>query len=232
MFLGHIAVGFASKRVAPKAPLGFLMTAPVFADLLWPIFLMFGIESVRIAPGTTSFTPLDFISYPWSHSLLMLIIWGLGLALLARASKIYARGAWVIAAGVVSHWVLDWATHRPDMPLVPWGGPKLGLGLWNSVPGTVIVESAMFVAGLWIYVRTTRARGWAGHVSLWSFVALMVLAYCASSFGPPPPSVDALEKGALIGWLFVPWAMWIERTRELRGASQRTTALSSAMNAS
>ena len=194
------------------------MTAPVLADLLWPLFLFLGIEQVRIAPGSTAFTPLEFVSYPWSHSLLMLIVWGLALALLARATGVDARGAWVIGTGVVSHWVLDWISHRPDMPLVPWGGPKLGLGLWNSIPATVVVEAAMFVGGLALYLATTRARGWAGHVSLWSFVVLMMLAYCGSSFGPPPPTVAALRAGALIGWLFVPWAIWIERTRAPRAA--------------
>ena len=218
MFLGHIAVGFASKPVAPRASLGWLMTAPVLADLLWPVFLILGIERVRIVPGDTPFTPLDFESYPWSHSLLMLVVWGIVLALLARAFKVDARGGLVIAVGVASHWVLDWVSHRRDMPLQPWGGPRVGLGLWYSIPATVAVEAVMMIGGLWIYLATTRARSWAGHLSLWSFVALLVLAYVSSSFGPPPPSVEALRALALIGWLFVPWAFWIDRSRTLRAA--------------
>jgi hypothetical protein len=217
VFLGHIAVGFAGKRVAPRTSLGWLMTAPVLADLLWPVFLILGIERVRIVPGATSFTPLDFESYPWSHSLLMSVAWGLALALLARAFKVDARGGLVIVAGVVSHWVLDWISHRPDMPLQPWGGPRVGLGLWNSVPATVAVEAAMMIAGLWLSFATTRARSLAGHLSLWSFVALLVVAYVGSSFGPPP-SVEALRVVGLVTWLFVPWAFWIDRSRVLRAA--------------
>jgi len=49
----------------------------------------------------------------------------------------------------VSHWVLDWVTHRPDMPLVP-GGARYGLGLWNSIAGTMVVEILMFAAGVWM----------------------------------------------------------------------------------
>jgi membrane-bound metal-dependent hydrolase YbcI (DUF457 family) len=216
MFLGHIAVGFASKRLAPRTSLGWLMTAPMLLDLLWPLFLIAGIEQVRISPGDTAFTPLEFVSYPWTHSLLMALVWAslFMLAYLARTG--YTAGAFWLGIGVASHWVLDWVSHRPDLPLVPWSPVKVGLGLWNSVPATIVVESAMFVAALGVYLATTRAKRWTGHLSLWSFVGLMVLAYIGNEFGPPPPSVEALRTLALVTWLFVPWAFWIERTREVR----------------
>jgi hypothetical protein len=216
MFLGHVAVGFAGKRLAPRASLGALMTAPMLVDLLWPIALVLGIEKVRIAPGITAASPLDFVSYPWTHSLFMSLVWAsvFMLAYLARTG--YVAGAFWIGIGVASHWVLDWVSHRPDLQLVPWSPVRVGLGLWNSVPATIAVESVMFVAGLGLYLATTRARSWAGHLSLWSFVALLVLAYVGSSFGPPPPNPDALGKVGLVMWVFVPWAFWIERTREVR----------------
>ncbi len=216
MFLGHVAVGFASKRLAPRASLGFLMTAPMLVDLLWPIALVLGIERVRIAPGITAASPLDFVSYPWTHSLLMSLVWASLFMLVYLARTGYVAGAFWIGIGVASHWVLDWVSHRPDLQIVPWSPVRVGLGLWNSVPATLAVESAMFIAGLWLYLATTRARGWIGHLSLWSFVALLVLAYAASSFGPPPPNPEALGKVGLIMWVFVPWAFWIERTREVR----------------
>ena len=216
MFLGHIAVGFAAKRAAPRASLGVLMTAPVLLDLLWPLGLILGIEKVRIAPGNTAFTPLDFVSYPWTHSLLMALVWAslFMLAYLARTG--YVAGAFWVGIGVASHWVLDWFTHRPDLQLVPWSPVRVGLGLWNSIPATVAVESVMLAAGLALYLATTRAKRWTGHLSLWSFVGLLVLAYCATAFGPPPPSVELLGYVGLITWVFVPWAFWIEHTRELR----------------
>jgi membrane-bound metal-dependent hydrolase YbcI (DUF457 family) len=219
MFIGHVAVGFASKRVAPRTSIGLLLTAPMFVDLLWPLFLALGIEQVRIDPGNTAVTPLDFVSYPWSHSLLMTLVWAslFMLAYLARTG--YTAGAFWLGLGVASHWVLDWVSHRPDMPLTPWSPTKVGLGLWNSVPATVAVEAAMLIAGLWLYLSTTRARGWAGHLSLWSYVGLLVAAYCGNLVGPPPPSVDALKTVGLVTWLFVPWAFWIERTRTLRSPS-------------
>ena len=135
MFIGHIAVGFASKRAAPKASLG------------------------------------------------------------------------------------DWVSHRPDLQIVPWSPVRVGLGLWNSVPATIAVESVMFVVGLVLYLKTTRAERWIGHLSLWSFVGLILLAYVADVTGPPPPSVEALRAVGLVTWAFVPWAFWIDRTREVRAAA-------------
>src|SRR5918911_4078452 len=115
MFIGHLAVGFAAKRVAPRAGLAPLMAAPVLLDLVWPLFVLAGAEEVRIAPGHTAVTPLEFVSYPWSHSLAAAAVWAALFAGLYVARTRYAAGAAAIAVGVVSHWVLDFATHAPDM---------------------------------------------------------------------------------------------------------------------
>src|SRR5438093_7074059 len=158
MFIGHFALGFAAKPVAPRVSLAVLFAAALLADLLWPLLVASGVERVRIDPGNTAFTPLDFVSYPYSHSLVMLVVWGVVLAALhglgaSRDGRTFA----VLVALVVSHWLLDFVTHRPDMPLYP-GGPTVGLGLWNSVGGTLVVELAMYGAGLWMYLRATRPR--------------------------------------------------------------------------
>jgi membrane-bound metal-dependent hydrolase YbcI (DUF457 family) len=215
MFIGHFAVGFGLKRVAPRAPLTLLIVAATLLDLLWPILLWLGLERVRIAPGTTAFTPLDFESYPISHSLLTVVGWaallGAGYAAVSRDR----RGAWWVGFGVLSHWLLDWITHRPDLPLVPWGTTKVGMGLWNWPTATIVTEWAMFVAGLTLYLRATRARGLVGHLSLWSMVALLGLAYYANLQGPPP-SIEALKIGATIGSVLTVWFVWIDRTREAR----------------
>ncbi len=188
MFIGHFAVGFAAKRAAPKTSLATLVFAALFLDLLWPILLWLGIERVRLAPGGRAFASLDFESYPWSHSLAMALVWSALLGWLYRARTRYARGAFWVGAAVFSHWLLDFVTHRPDLPLAPGVALKAGLGLWNSVPATVLIESALFVAGLGIYLVTTRARGWLGHVSLWSLVAFLAMAYGANATSPRRPT--------------------------------------------
>jgi hypothetical protein len=213
MFIGHIAVGLAAKRVAPRTSLGTLAVAAEFADLLWPIFLLLGWERVLIVPRMTVVTPLDFVSYPISHSLLADIGWASLFAGLYLIVKRYPIGAFVIWACVMSHWILDAISHRPDMPLYPGGQVFVGLGLWNSLPGTLLVEGAMFAAGVAIYLRSTRARDKTGVIAFWALIIVLVILYLANVFGPPPPSLKALKITALCGWLFVPWFYWIDRHR-------------------
>lgn len=212
MFLGHFAVGFAGKRVAPRAPLALLFVAAQFADLLWPLLLLAGVETVRIEPGTTALTPLDFVSYPISHSLLTLT----GFALLLGAAVLVVfrdrRAALVVAALVISHWVLDALAHRPDLPLYP-GGPRVGLGLWNSVPATMAVELVLLVVGVVLYLEATRPRDRTGTLALAALVVFLIAVYLANVFGPPPPNERVLAASALALGLLVAWAAWIDRHR-------------------
>jgi hypothetical protein len=217
MFIGHFALGFAAKRVVPRVSLAVLFTAVAWADLVWPVLVAAGVEHVRIEPGNTAFTPLNFVSYPYSHSLLTLAIWGALLGFIYRATTGKNGATFVVLALlVVSHWVLDFLTHRPDMPLYP-GGPKLGLGLWNSVAGTVLIEVAMYGLGVWIYMRATRPLDGVGR---WSFISLalfLVVAYVANLVGGPPPSVQVLWVSAIIATgLLLIWTWWTDRHREPR----------------
>jgi membrane-bound metal-dependent hydrolase YbcI (DUF457 family) len=216
MFIGHFAVGFAAKKFAPRTSLGTLIAAPLMLDLLWPIFLLLGLEQVRIEPGNTKFTPLAFVSYPWTHSLLMAMVWASlfagGYFMLRR----YQAGAIAIWIGVVSHWVLDWITHRPDMPVYPCSAAYFGLGLWNYPAATVVIEFLIFSAGIWLYLQATEPKDNKGKYGLWVLVVLLSLIYGANAMGEPPPSVRALAYLALTVWIFVPVAGWIARHRQVR----------------
>lgn len=215
MFIGHFAVAFGAKRYAPRVQLAWLIAGVAWADLLWTIFLLRGWEHARIAPGDTTFTPFDLYDYPWSHSLLMLGVWGIALGAVYFAWKKDATGAWAVGLCVLSHWVLDWATHRPDMPLYP-GGPKFGLGLWNSVPGTLAVETAMYFAGVWIYMKSTRAKNWAGKFMPGIFVGVLLLAFYGDRFSPPPDNMQEVAWTGLIATAaLLAWAWWFDRNREI-----------------
>ena len=215
MFIGHLALGFAAKRITPRVSLGMLLLASQWADSIWPLFLMLGVEQVRIDPGNTAFTPFDFVSYPYSHSLMALVIWGVLVGVAYRGIAGGRRSVWVLSALVVSHWVLDFVTHRPDMPLYP-GGARYGLGLWNSVPLTLLVEFVMFAIGLFIYARSTRARDAVGRWGLLSLIGTVVLVYIASAFGGPPPSSEAIGAAGLIGAVVMTtWAWWVDRHRDI-----------------
>src|SRR5262245_32510052 len=150
MFIGHFAVAFAAKRVNPRPSLGWTFAACQWPDLLWPILCLVGMEHFHIVPENRALTRLVFDYYPWSHSLLMDLIWGAVLAILYLWRRGDQRGAWLIGALVVSHWVLDWITHLPDMPLSLSLERRVGLGLWRNLPATLLVEGGMFAVGVWL----------------------------------------------------------------------------------
>jgi len=217
MFLGHFALGFAAKKIEPGVSLATSLAAAQLADVVWPVFVLTGVERVAVAPGDTAVTPLRFESYPYSHSLLTLVFWGLAFGALHFAARGRPRAAAVLGLLVVSHWFIDVASHRPDMPLSPWNSTLLGLGLWYSVAATVIVEAALFAAGVALYLAATSARDAVGRYGLAAFVAFLAVIYAANLLGPPPPSVAAVGWAGLIGaaWLLV-WAAWVDRHRAPR----------------
>jgi hypothetical protein len=174
-----------------------------------------GLETVRIVPGDTKYTPLEFVSYPWSHSLLMLIIWGAIFGAIYRLYTGDGRGGLVVGALVVSHWVLDWITHRADMPLYP-GGPKFGLGLWNNPNASMAVEIVLFAIGVAIYEGTTKGKDKMGQYSFWFMILLFLVAFAASSGGAPPPSVKAIWMVSIVAiGLGLLLASYIDRHRTL-----------------
>jgi membrane-bound metal-dependent hydrolase YbcI (DUF457 family) len=213
VFIGHFAVALAAKRAAPAVSLGTLFLAAQLADLVWPTLVLLGIESFSIRPGLTAVTPLDFTNYPYSHSLVALAGWGLALGVAYYLMRRGGAGAVVLFFVVLSHWVLDVATHRPDMPLTIGGSARLGLGLWTSIPATVAVEGVLFAAGVWVYARATRPADGIGRWSFFGLIAFLTAVYAANIFGPPPPSVAAVAWSAQAIWLLVAWGYWIDRHR-------------------
>lgn len=214
MFIGHFAMGFGAKRFAPQVSLGFLFLACQLADLIWPNLVLLGIETLSIEPGVTVMTPLDFSSYPYSHSLIALLVWAVVFALLYMLlSRTGAKAAVVIAALVFSHWVLDVLSHRPDMPITLGDTHKIGMGLWNYPVIAIPVELLLFGIGVWLYSRSTEALNRRGSVGLWALVVFLLLVYLANVFSPPPPSTAAVAWSAQAMWLVIGWGFWIDRNR-------------------
>jgi len=213
MFIGHFAVGLGAKKVAPQVKLGTLFFAVQFLDLLWPIFLILGIEHARIAPGNTAFTPCDFYDYPFSHSLLMSIVWAVLFGGIYYYVKKNLRNSIVVSCAVFSHWLLDFISHKPDLAIAPGIHIVLGLGLWNSIIGTIFIEGFLFIGAIYIYIRTTKPIDRIGNYAFWGMIVLLLISYIANITSPPPPNMTAVAYAGLAQWLFIVWAYWIDRHR-------------------
>ncbi len=159
---GHLAVGFAAKRFAPRTPLWLLLSAAMAADILFYVFMALGMESEGIK--TTDLQNGVVIVSPgslaWSHGLLMSIVW----MLLVGSIVLLVLHEWrigiVVGLVVFSHWVLDFIVHVPDLPLLFDGSALVGLGMWGSGPGLImsaVLEFALLAGGIAIY-RADRKR--------------------------------------------------------------------------
>lgn len=217
MFLGHFGLALAAKRVAPHTSLGATVFAAQFVDLLWPVLLLAGLERVEVVPGLMAASALDFVSYPITHSLLMVLGWallvGVGYWLLRRR----LAGAVVLGGLVVSHWLLDVPMHRPDLPLWPGSDVLVGGSLWNSLALTLLIEGGVLAIGVAVYARATRPVDRRGSIGFWAMPALLAVFFAGALFGPPPPDARTIAYSALALWLFVPWAWWVDRHRVPRG---------------
>jgi len=218
MFIGHYALGCAGRatlRGRPAAPsLGTWFMAVQWLDLVWPLGILSGIERVQVAGGDNPFLQLQFVHYPWSHSLLLAVVWAALFAGVYRWRTGNGRAALWLAGAVFSHWMLDFIVHVPDLPLYPGSETKLGLGLWHSVPGTLAVEFTLFAAAAALYLRATRPRDAVGRWACWALLAFLALGYVGTLFGPTPPSRVALGTTTLVLlWALVAWAAWIDRHR-------------------
>ncbi len=217
MFLGHYAVAFSLKRVEPKLSLGTLFLAVQLVDVLWGFFLLTGWEQVRIDPGFTAVTPLQFTSFPITHSLVGTVAWslvamGIYYSWPTRDTSRHWQASAIVALAVFSHFWLDVIVHVPDLTIAGEGTPALGLGLWRSRPATLAVELLLFAAGLTVYVVRGSRRHPVRAGRLTGLAVVLLAVYLASVFGPPPPSVGAIAVMDITGLLLLAvFAGWVDR---------------------
>ena len=188
MFIGHFGAGFYFKKAAPALSLGLIFLAVQFLDLLWPTLVLLNVEHVSINTGKGSVVPLTFTDYPYSHSMVMAMVWAFLFAIIYWLIKRKAGTAFILGIAVFSHWVLDLIVHLPDLPIYPGGSIKLGFGLWNYPVLTALLEGGIFLGGLFYYLRNTRARNTTGTVLIWVIVLLLIIFHLGNIFSPPPPS--------------------------------------------
>jgi membrane-bound metal-dependent hydrolase YbcI (DUF457 family) len=216
MFIGHFAVGLGVKAVKPGLSLGTYFLAVQFVDLIWPTLLLLGLEKVAIEPGNTAVTPLNFISYPYTHSLVMAVVWAAVIGFIVWLIKKDISVSLLAGLCVASHWFLDFLTHRPDLPLTLSETTKVGLGLWNYKAATIIIETILFLAATWLYIRKTKPKDKIGSYGFWSLIIFLILIHISNMAGPPPPNITTIAWAGHLQWLFVLWAYWADGHRELR----------------
>ena len=218
MFIGHYGVSFVIKSAEKRLPLWLLFLAVQFVDLLWAVFVLLGIEHYRIVPGITASLPLDLYYIPYTHSLVAAVVWSAlvfaGCLWMAPGSALRSsRPAVLLALAVFSHWVLDFVVHRPDLPLYD-DAYKVGLGLWNYPVTALVLESALFFGGLWLYLRSTTASTIIGKYGMFLFGFLILAMHCLLFWGPLPSSTvaGAIQLGSLY-LILSALAYWLEKKR-------------------
>jgi hypothetical protein len=215
MFVGHYGVSFAVKSCEKRIPLWLLFVAVQFVDVLWAIFVLAGIEKVRITPGITATNPLDLYYMPYTHSLIAALLWsGVGFIGYKGVHKGGAYAAFLVAVAVFSHWVLDLIVHRPDLPLYD-DMYKVGLGLWNYPALALALEASLLLGGIFFYLRASKAESQIGRFGMLAFGIILLIVQGIVFFGAPPPSPSAAALTALISYVvFAGIAYWLEKKRQ------------------
>ncbi len=217
MFVGHYGVALALKKADPRLSLGTLFLAAQFVDILWGLFLILGWERARVDPGYTAVTPFQFLSYPLSHSLVAGALWAIvvGAAYYSRPtidSSHRRRGAIVLAVVVLSHWFMDALVHLPDLPLAGNDSLKVGLGLWDNVGATHVLEFGLLAAGVWIYVGTKTKRHPLHTARLGILIGLLIALNAVNLWVPPPNNMTLVGASAIVMYLGIAWlGSWVDR---------------------
>ena len=218
MLTGHLAIGFAGKRIEPNISLGTWMTAAMFADLVAFALVIGGVEKFRPVPNVATNRMVGEI--PYSHSLAMDALWAGLFAAGFYLWRRHRRGAWLLFGVVLSHWVLDVMSHRPDMALAPGATRLLGLGLWNSIPAAVIVEGGAWLTAIIVYVRATKGASWYSVIAFWVGIVILTASWLGNiSAGIDPNPVRAGVNGLIFFSLMIAWAYWMNRARYFKTSS-------------
>lgn len=210
MFIGHFAIGLLAKKNNPLPSLAMMFIAVQLLDLIWPVLVLFGIESLSIDPGNTKLTHLSFDYYPYSHSLLAALFWSVLFGTCYFVFTKNRKGSLILGGLVMSHWILDFITHRPDLPLSPFAETKVGLGLWNYPILEIFLELLVFGVGAFLYFKSPNFKR---KIAFWILIIFLLVVHLMNLFGPPPPNTMAVAWSANLMWIIIIWAWWIEKKR-------------------
>ncbi|MEL6876651.1 MAG: metal-dependent hydrolase [Pseudomonadota bacterium] len=211
MFIGHFAPAFAAAAISPRSPrLGTLFVAAQLVDWGFFALAMVGVEKMRVDPDATVMVPFDLYHMPFTHSLLGTAIWAAVFAIIVMVWQRNPFGGMLAALVVLSHWLLDWITHAPDLTIA--GGPEAyGLGLWNYPQFAMPLELLITIGAFWFYVK--RTRGPIGPPL--ALLAVLLVFQAINWFGPEPVEAGmALYVQALFAFgIATGFAWWVGHNR-------------------
>lgn len=221
MFIGHYGIALAAKKIDKNISLGLLFFATQFADILFFTLVLIGIESISFAPGITKVSPLDFTYYPYSHGLVASLFWAGMFFIFFKIAPLKSDShknkiALIMGATALSHFLLDAITHRADLPLFGGDSYRLGLGLWNYILASSLIEFLTFFAGLWMYLKSTRGITFSGRYGMIIFSTFVTIMWMASLLAPTPSNLNIIGF-TIFGLVFQLTAIgtvsWLDRKR-------------------
>ena len=199
--------------------MGWLFLAVQFVDILFFPLVLLGVERLTIVENFTQSTHFELEFMPYTHGLLGALVWAIAAYIIfvklpEKENTSRKRVALVIATAVFSHWVLDLIVHTPDLPLLGDNSPKLGLGLWNNAMFTFALETALLLAGLWLYLRGTMAKSVIGKYGMVAFSIILIAVNIYNIFGPPPENQNMLAAMSMFSYFaFGGIAFWLDKER-------------------
>ena len=204
MFVGHYSVAFAVKSEKNRIPLWVLFIAVQFLDYIWATLVLVGIEKLRVIKGFTAGSMLDSYFHPYSHSLIVAVIWSCVGALIYKSLCSRLRypctrsAVLIVGLAVFSHWILDLIAHPRDLAIYDdtW---KVGFGLWNYRAPEFALEIALLAVGVFLYLtRNVMPAIRKGAVT--AFGVVLVVIQIGDTYVPRNPLTD---KETVIGvWIF------------------------------
>ena len=199
MFIGHYGPAFGAKAAVARVPLWVYFIAVQWLDVWWSVFVLTGVEHVRIQPGFMPASALVLYDMPYTHGLIGALILSALLGAIVSLFFRTQRGAIfaAVALAAFSHWILDLVVHAPDLWI--YDGVKLGFGLWRWLWISLPLELIILAGGAWLYTRYVPARR-GGNAWLWLFVAAMAAVEIYGVFGPPPATPAAEAQTALVAY--------------------------------
>jgi hypothetical protein len=214
VFIGHFAPAFIAAAVGPRSPkLGTLFVAAQLVDWAFFTLALVGVERMRIDPSASVMVPFDLYHMPFTHSLAGTLVFAAIFAAIVTFWQRNAVGGLLAGLVVLSHWLLDWLVHVPDLTIAGQP-PRYGLGLWDYPWIAMPLELALIGGAFVFYFRRTRGPAGPPFVLL----AVMLGLQAFNWFAPHAPEAGPfLFLQALLAFgVLTALASWVSTNRGIK----------------